>query len=48
MIWRALVIVKEKKKINKKSPKKKFIEMAKDTQKGQQKNAKKKDKIIEM
>ena len=43
MIWRALVIVKEIKKVTKKSPKKIFIEMARDTQ--TEKKEPKKEKI---
>lgn len=48
MIWRALVIVKEIKKITKKSPKKIFIEMARDTQTEKKRTEKRKDKLLEL
>lgn len=48
MIWRALVIVKEIKKITKKSPKKVFIEMARDTQTEKKRTEKRKDKLLEL
>ena len=48
MIWRALVIVKEIKKITKKSPKKIFIEMARDTQTQKKRTEKRKDKLLEL
>ena len=48
MIWRALVIVKEIKKITKKSPKKIFIEMARDTQTEKKRTEKRKDKLLKL
>ena len=48
MIWRALVIVKEIKKVTNKSPKKVFIEMARDTQTEKKRTEKRKDKLLEL
>ena len=48
MIWRALVIVKEIKKVTKKSPKKVFIEMARDNQTEKKRTEKRKDKLLEL
>lgn len=48
MIWRALVIVKEIKKVTKKSPKKIFIEMARDTQTEKKRTEKRKDKLLKL
>lgn len=48
MIWRALVIVKEIKKVTKKSPKKVFIEMARDHQTEKKRTDKRKDKLLEL
>ena len=48
MIWRALLIVKEIKKVTKKSPKKIFIEMARDTQTEKKRTEKRKDKLLEL
>lgn len=48
MIWRALVIVKEIKKVTRKSPKKIFIEMARDTQTEKKRTEKRKDKLLKL
>ena len=48
MIWRALVIVKEIKKVTKKSPKKVFIEIARDNQTEKKRTEKRKDKLLEL
>ena len=48
MIWKALVIVKELKKVTKKSPKKIFIEMARDAQAEKKRTEKRKDKLMEL
>ena len=48
MIWRALVIVKEIKKVTNKPPKKVFIEMARDTQTEKKRTEKRKDKLLEL
>lgn len=48
MIWRALVIVKEIKKVTRKFPKKIFIEMARDTQTEKKRTEKRKDKLLEL
>ena len=48
MIWRALVIVKEIKKVTKKSPKKIFIEMARDVQTEKKRTEKRKDKLLKL
>ena len=48
VIWRALVIVKEIKKVTKKSPKKIFIEMARDTQTEKKRTEKRKDELLKL
>ncbi|MDD7410567.1 MAG: type II CRISPR RNA-guided endonuclease Cas9 [Fusobacterium gastrosuis] len=48
MIWKALVITQEIKKITKKVPKKIFIEMARDVVSDKKRTEKRKDKLLEL
>ena len=48
MIWKALVITKEIKKVTKKAPKKVFIEMARDAETEKKRTEKRKDKLLNL